>query len=414
MNIARLIKFARIALVSLKENKKQAVLTMLGIVIGIAAVIAILSLGKGAEKLILSSVESFGNRSIFVQPGGGTRGGPPSVTALDKVKFKDYLALLKLEYLEDVTPILVKQGTVAFGNVVQKTPIVGSNENYSTALRINMLDGRDLESFDINNSAKVVVLGLKMARELFGEQDPIGERVKVNNINFTVIGVYDKQGQRFFQDFDKRIVIPISVMRNEIMGVDYVTSILANVKSDYTIEEVVDDLRFFIRKRHALFNPDNDPNKDDFRVVSQVDSAKTFQGISDAISIFLVMVAAISLLVGGIGIMNIMFVSVSERTREIGLRKAVGATGGDILLQFLIEAVVITFTAGLIGVVLGIGFSYLASLIIVQFSEQWQFIVTIDSVVVAFVVSVLIGLTFGLYPARKAARLSPIEALRQE
>lgn len=408
----RTIKFIGIAWRALIGNKRQALLTMLGIVIGIGSVIMMVSVGKGAESLILSSVQSFGNRSIFVQPGGGTQGGPPSVTAIDKIKYKDYLALEGLDYIEDVSPFLIYQTVVNYQSETQKARIVGTNPAYLKAINVDIDLGRFISTDDMTNARRVVVLGYKNVEDLFGDQDPLGKSIKINGYNFEVIGVMAKQGTRFFQDFDKRIVIPLTTMRATVYGVDYVSTIMANVNGN--MEETIEDLRSFIRKRHAIYNPENDPNKDDFRVISQVDAAETFQQVADTLTIFLVAIAAISLLVGGIGIMNIMLVAVSERTREIGLRKAVGASNSDIMLQFLIESAVLTFVAGVLGVIGGIAMSWLIAFGIGKVEPGWKFIVTFDSVIVAFGVSVMIGLIFGIYPARNASRLDPIECLRSE
>lgn len=385
---------------------------MMGIVIGIGSVILMVSVGKGAEGLILASVKSFGDRSIFVQPGGGTEGGPPSVTAIDKIKYKDYLAMKNFRGLEDVAPMLIYQSAVNYQSTSLKTRIIGSNENYEKAINVGVAKGRFLSADDVNNASKVAVIGLGNASDLFGDQDPVGRNIKINGYNYQVIGVMDKQGTRFFQDFDKRIVIPITTMKATVFGVDYISTVMANVTGN--LEETMDDLRRFIRQRHALYNPEEDPNKDDFRVVSQVDAAKTFQQVADVLTVSLVAIAAISLLVGGIGIMNIMLVAVSERTREIGLRKAVGAANSDISLQFLIEAIVLTFVAGAIGVIGGVSVSWLISLVLVRFQPDWQFVVTLDSIAVAFGVSVMIGLVFGIYPARVASKLDPIVCLRTE
>jgi putative ABC transport system permease protein len=408
----RILKFIKVSFSSLLENKSRSFLTMLGIIIGIGSVILMVSVGKGAESLILSSIQSFGNKSIFVHPGGGNQAASSHMTSVDKVKYKDYLAMRNLDYIEDVTPMLVYSTVVSYQSESQKVAVVGTNENYVKSINSDVLRGRFLSLEDQVNSARVAVIGYKNADKLFGDQDPIGKNVKIGGKNFQVIGLMEVQGTRFFQDFDERVLVPISTMRNELYGVDYVMAIMANAKGN--IQDAIDDLTVFIRKRHAINNPENDPQKDDFMVVSQMDAADIFKQVSGVLTMFLVAIAAISLLVGGIGIMNIMLVAVSERTREIGLRKAVGATNSDIMLQFLIESAVITFIAGALGVLGGILSSWLISIVLVRFQPDWRFIVTTDSVLVAFGVSVMIGLLFGIYPARSASKLDPIECLRSE
>jgi putative ABC transport system permease protein len=408
----RILKFIKVSFSSLLENKSRSFLTMLGIIIGIGSVILMVSVGKGAESLILSSIQSFGNKSIFVHPGGGNQAASSHMTSVDKVKYKDYLAMRNLDYIEDVTPMLVYSTVVSYQSESQKVAVVGTNENYVKSINSDVLRGRFLSLEDQVNSARVAVIGYKNADKLFGDQDPIGKNVKIGGKNFQVIGLMEVQGTRFFQDFDERVLVPISTMRNELYGVDYVMAIMANAKGN--IQDAIDDLTVFIRKRHAINNPENDPQKDDFMVVSQMDAADIFKQVSGVLTMFLVAIAAISLLVGGIGIMNIMLVAVSERTREIGLRKAVGANNSDIMLQFLIESAVITFIAGALGVLGGILSSWLISIVLVRFQPDWRFIVTTDSVLVAFGVSVMIGLLFGIYPARSASKLDPIECLRSE
>lgn len=410
--MSRILKFIHISLGSLFENKTRSFLTMLGIIIGIGSVILMVSVGKGAESLILASVQSFGNRSIFVQPGGGAQGGPPSITSVDKVKYKDYLAMRNLDYIEDITPMLITTTVITYQSANDKVQIIGTTRDYLNSINTSVARGRFITLDDQTNAARVAVIGYKNADKLFGDQDPLGKNIKINGKNFQVIGIMSEQGTRFFQDFDERVMVPITTMRNEIFGVDYLQTIMANAKGN--IPEVMDDLRAFIRKRHAIYNPENDPDQDDFKVISQVDAADTFKQISDVLTVSLVGIAAISLLVGGIGIMNIMLVAVSERTREIGLRKAVGANNSDIMLQFLIESAVLTFVAGALGVIGGILSSWLISVVLVRFQPDWRFIVTVDSVLVAFGVSVMIGILFGIYPARSASKLDPIECLRSE
>ena len=408
----RVIKYLIIGWHSVVENKSRSLLTMLGIIIGIGSVILMISLGKGAEGLILASVESFGSRAIFIQPGGGDRGGPPSITAIDKLKYTDYLALKDKNYLESVTPLLIYDAPVVYQDQNTSAQTVGTNPNYLEGVGVTLGKGRFLDESDISSSARVAVIGYKIADKFFGDQNPIGKSIKIKKRDFKVVGVMSEQGVKFFQDFDSRILIPITTMRSQIFGVDYVISILGNAKGD--VNQTIADLRYVYRKRHNIDNPEGDPNKDDVKVVSQVDAVDTFKQVSLVLTLFLVAVAAISLVVGGIGIMNIMLVSVTERTREIGLRKAVGATKKDILLQFLIEAVLITFVAGVIGVIGGISLSFLFSIFISQAQPDWRFVVSLESVLISFGFAAVIGLLFGIYPAKKAAELDPIEALRYE
>ncbi len=412
--MSRIVKFIKISLTSLWSNKKRSFLTMLGIIIGIGSVILMVSVGKGAEAMILSSIESFGNRSLFVQPGGGSQAGPPSITAVDKIKYKDYLAVKELDYVEDVAPLLVYSTIMSYQSQNQRVRLIGTNENYTKAVNAEVQIGRFISPDDLTNSRRVIVLGHKNAGELFGDQDPIGKNVKIGGYNFQVIGVMGRQGTRFFQDFDERPIIPLTTMRASIFGVDYVMTLLANAKSTDSLDDTTESLRIFLRRRHAIYNPTDDPDKDDFKVVSQVDGAEMFRQVADTMTLFLVAIAAISLLVGGIGIMNIMLVAVTERTREIGLRKAVGANNSDILLQFLIEAVVLTFVAGILGVIVGIAGSWLIAQVLNNLQLGWEFIINWESVLVAFIISVGIGLVFGMYPARSASRLDPMTCLRTE
>ena len=405
-------KFTQVALENIYNNKIKSLLTMLGIIIGIAAVILIVSVGKSAEQLILSSIQSLGPRSIIIHPGADEHRGPPSPTTIDKIKYKDYLAVKNLNYVEDVSALLTHQAVVTYQNNNQNTQVVGTDENYTKIMNENVLEGRFFDRDDLINQRRVAVIGFKTADELFGDRSAVGNQIQIAGKSFQVVGIMDKQGTRFFQDFDSRVLMPLSTMKSQIKGVDYVDAVILNAKGD--INETIDDLRVFMRKRHGIINNGNDLSKDDFLVISQVNAANTFQDISNALGIFLILIAGISLLVGGIGIMSIMLVTVSDRTREIGLRKAVGATNSDVHTQFLIEAIVLTLVAGVLGISLGVTLAWIAALILKNFQEQWQFIITFDSILLSFTISAMIGLVFGLYPAFIAARLNPIEALIKE
>ncbi len=405
-------KFTRMAWLNLIENKLKSILTMLGIIIGIASVIAIISIGQSAQNMILFSVKSFGPKSIVIQPGGGNKGGPPSPMAIDKIKYKDYLAVKNLNYLKDVSAFLIYQAPVTHLSVTQNVMIIGSDKNYPKILNIGMKKGRFIDQSDLSNRREIAVLGYKISDKLFGDQNPIGKAIVIGGKNFTVVGITDKQGTRFFQDFDSRVMIPLTTMHAEIKTVDYVSMIFVRVKGNISV--AMDNLRIFMRKRHSINNPTGDVNKDDFKVISQVQAADTFGQISMVLQIFLIMIAAISLLVAGVGIMNIMLVSVTERTYEIGLRKAVGASQSDILLQFLIESILLTVIAGVIGIIVGIGLSGMVYLFVNRIYDEWQLVISIGPILIAFSVSAIVGLLFGLYPAWSASKLNPIEALIQE
>lgn len=407
----RIIKFIVIAFKSLLINKSQALLTMMGIIIGISSVILMISVGKGAESLILTSVQSFGNRNVIIRPGGGNNVHSP-IMSVDRIKYKDFLAMKSLDYVEDVAPFLVYQSVVTFGNQNQKVTLIGSNENYPKAINSIVQEGHFMESNDVTNASRVAVIDFNEVSELFGDQNVVGRIIKINGKNFTVIGRMEPQGARMLKGLDKIVIIPITTMKNNIFGVDYLNVIMANAKGNLT--NVMADLRDFFRTRHAIDNPENDLNKDDFKVISQIDATQTFEQIASVLTMFLVLIATISLLVGGIGIMNIMLVAVSERTREIGIRKAVGASNFDIMVQFLIESVVLTFVAGFLGILVGIIFSYILALVVKYFEPGWQFIITTDSILLAFGVSATVGLIFGIYPAQNASQLDPIECLRSE
>ncbi len=404
---------ARTAFKGLAAHKTRSFLTMLGIIIGIASVIMMMSLGKGAEGLILGQISSLGPDALFIRPGGGdASGGPPNLAQMTALKYSDYIAVAKLPSVRLASPILMISATVSYQGQNSSPQITGTSPEYQDLNNLEVSSGRFFDQSDMDGATQVVVLGSKVADDLFEGDEPIGKTVRINRKNFTVIGVLPERGSQFFQDLDNAAYVPITAAQHELKGVDYINYMSAAAKEnvDFTIE----DIRFLLRDRHKIDNPKEDTKKDDFLVLSQVQAAATFGAVSTALTIFLTAIASISLVVGGIGIMNIMLVSVTERTREIGLRKAVGARRGDILLQFLLEATMLTMLGGLIGVTIGATFSFLASKIIANFSSDWSFSVPLNGIIISFGVATLVGLVFGLYPAQKASKLDPIEALRYE
>ncbi|MFA5854212.1 MAG: ABC transporter permease [Patescibacteria group bacterium] len=396
----------------LLAQKLRTLLTMLGIIIGIASVILMTSLGKGVEGLILNQLESFGQDSVFVEPGGGDGAGPPNFAQLNALKYDDFVAINKLDSVKIAAPIKYVDGVVSRAGTNISPQIVATTVEYAELNSFEAEQGRWFDESDVEGALRSIVLGSKAAEDLFGDDNPVGQTVTVKRKTFLVIGVLPKLGVLFFQDLDKSVYLPISTARRELQGEDHVTFITARLKGNP--EYAAEDIRLLLRDRHDIDNPDGDKKKDDFQVTTQEQAASTFGAISSALTIFLSAIASISLFVGGIGIMNIMLVSVTERTREIGLRKALGARRRDIMTQFLIEAILLTMIGGLLGAMLGAAISWLGSKIVANLIDGWVFIVPLDAVLKAFGVATAVGLVFGLYPARKASRLDPIEALRYE
>lgn len=410
--IWKILKYIQVGLLSIRENLARTALTMLGIVIGVGSVILMTSLGLGAESYILGSVSSFGPDLIYISPGSPDDGFSGSITSFDRLKYRDYLALRNVDFLKDVTPFLAYDAIITTADKNEKVQVVGANKNYTTAVNYFPLKGRFIDDNDVNTAARVVVLGNKLADRLFGLSNPLGQNLKIKNTTFTVIAVMEEQGGNAFENYDDMAMIPVTAMQNYLFNVDYLMTIIARAVGP--VDEAIDKTQVYIRQLHRIDNPNGELSKDDFSVVSQEQALDIFKSVSSVLTYFIVAIASISLLVGGVGIMNIMYVAVNQRTREIGLRKAVGATKADILLQFLIEAVLITFIGGLVGIIMGLLLSFLISLIVQQFLPSWNFGINWLAVILSTLVSVLIGLTFGIYPARKAAGKDPIESLRYE
>ncbi|MDP2631900.1 MAG: ABC transporter permease [Candidatus Uhrbacteria bacterium] len=398
---------------SLKTNKSRSILTILGIVIGIAAVIIMFSVGRSAEGLILNQVADLGADLVFIEPAAGDpTAGPPDPFIERSLDIDDVDALEKVAVFSSITPILQSTSTVSREQESTFTQVIGTTEGYIDVFPSEVLNGRFLDESDVGSYARVAVLGSEIAVDLFGDQDPIGERIKIKSTSLRVIGVFPEQGTRFFQNLDTQIAVPITTAQRDIFGVDHVTYISARAIGD--IDNAKDEARFTLRDTHNLDNPEGVPEKDDFFVSSQSDAVEIIGVVGSVLSLLLVSIAAISLVVGGIGIMNIMLVSVTERTKEIGLRKSVGATYKEILQQFLLEAVLLTMFGGIIGVVLGVVFSVVASYAVGYYLDGWEPTVPISAVFLGVFVATTVGVVFGIYPARRAAKLDPIEALRYE
>lgn len=395
---------------TLTLNKMRTGLAILGIIIGIGSVITLISLGQGSQKSIENSIQSLGANLLTIQPSGfntgsvrGAAGGGTSLTLADAEAIKNSQSL---GTVKEVSPELARRSQVTAGRNNTNTQIVGVQPQYAQIRKINMASGSFITNRDVTAMSKVAVLGPTAAEDLFGEgTDPVGQNIRIEGKILRVVGVTETKGGTGFNNPDDAIYIPLSTAQKQLFGASYLSSIAVEAKSAEVMTDAQNELGYFLLARHKL----NDPVEADFIIMSQNDILNTASAVTGTFTTLLGGIAAISLLVGGIGIMNIMLVTVTERTREIGLRKALGAKRKTIVAQFLTEAILLTITGGLIGMTIGITTSYLLSKVI-----NIPFAISASSIVLAIGVSGAIGILFGWYPARKAANLQPIEALRYE
>jgi len=414
----KILYILKSAFSALRVNKSRSVLTILGIVIGVTAIILVSVIGESAQSLVLSQVESLGSRTIAIVPGREPSGpaDPSAAESLyaDSLKMREIEALKKpsnVPDLEEAVPIVFGLYSASFGGETFNSMVIGSTDFLAEIFDIYPEEGFFFDEDDIKARAEVAIIGVKLKDELFGNSDAIGEKIRINGRNFRVIGVFPPKGQILFFNFDESAVVPFTSAQDYIFGIKHFNRIIVQAKTEESVPAVLRDIEITLRELHNITDPEND----DFFASSQIEIAETLKTITDILTIFLAAVAAISLLVGGIGIMNIMLVSVTERTSEIGLRKALGATGNNILLQFIFESSILTTLGGLIGVLLGVTLSFLASIILGQLMNMaWDFSIPFFAAFLGIVISVLVGLLFGIYPAYKASQKSPIEALRYE
>lgn len=403
------INLLKIAWKALQRNRLRAFLTMLGIIIGVASVIAMLAIGEGSKQSIRNQISSMGSNMLFVQPGSDNRGGVrQDFSQSQTLTLTDYKALKeKNTTLTDISPQVNGSGQVIYANNNWPTSIHGVNPEYLNIRKLSVKDGSMFTDHDVLAATKVVVIGQTVVENIFKNgEDPIGKTIRFNKIPFKVIGVLAEKGQNTFgQDQDDIMLAPYTTVQKRIQAATYLQSISASAKSESMAAQASEEMVSILRTSHKLKAGEDD----DFHVRSQEELISTFSATSEILTVLLVAIASISLVIGGIGIMNIMYVSVTERTREIGLRMAVGGRGRDILLQFLVEAILISVTGGIIGVALGIGSTLLVASIM-----SWPTIITMQSLVISFTVCAVTGIFFGWYPARKAASLDPIVALRYE
>jgi putative ABC transport system permease protein len=406
MNFKNLLKIAIRALV---RNKLRAFLTMLGIIIGVASVIAMLAIGEGSKKNIQEQMSSMGTNLIMIMPNMQQRGGVSlGASSSMALKMTDVEALRnEATALSEVSPQISASGQVIYGNQNTRTTVYGVSEEYLAIRKLKIESGRIFNSTEVRGMSKVCILGQTVVENLFGEgSDPVGLSIRIKNLPFQVIGILEDKGESGMgQDQDDLILAPYTTVQRRLAAIDYINGIYASAVTEEKSAQAIEEVTEILRRTHKL----KESEEDDFRVMSQSELMETVSSITDIMTYLLGAIAGISLLVGGIGIMNIMFVSVTERTREIGLRMSIGGRGQDILRQFLVESIILSILGGALGVVFGYLIAKGAGSLI-----DIPTIITSQSVILAFAVCFAIGVFFGWYPARKAASLNPIDALRYE
>ncbi len=407
MNIANLFK---IALRAIAANKLRSFLTMLGIIIGVASVIAMLAIGQGSKKSIQANIAEMGSNMIMIRPGQdkGPGGAQQDASDMQTLKLKDYETLKEQsKYLAAISPNVNASGQFINGNNNTPSTMYGISPDYLQIRQQKVKDGEMFTDEDVKTSAKVCVIGKTVADNLFTNgEDPIGKVIRYNKIPFRIVGVLESKGYNSFgMDQDDVVFAPYTTVMKRILSVTYLQGINASAITEDMTDLAIEDVTNILRENHKL----KDADEDNFTIRSQQEMAEMMNSTSDTMTVLLLVVACISLVVGGIGIMNIMYVSVTERTKEIGLRMSVGARGIDILNQFLIESVLLSVTGGLIGVLCGIG-----AAVGINVFAHWPIQIQPWSVLLSFVVCSATGIFFGWYPAKKAASLDPIEAIRYE
>ncbi len=403
------INLIRVALKAMARNKTRTFLTMLGIIIGVASVIAMLAIGEGSKQSIQNQISKMGTNMIMIFPNGDAPGGVRlEASSMESLDMDDVNKIIKeSSYLSGVSPMVSGRGQVVYGSKNWPTSIQGVSPDFLTIRKMEVIKGIMFSNADVHSSAKVAVIGQTIVENLFPNgEDPIGKSIRFKSIPLKVIGVLSEKGENTFgQDQDDIILTPYTTLQKRVLAITHIQNIYASAQSEEVTDSAVAEVVTILRESHKLALD----AEDDFQVRSQKELISTFSSTSQMLTVLIAAIASISLLVGGIGIMNIMFVSVTERTREIGLRMAIGGKGIAILTQFLMEAVIVSVGGGIIGILIGLGVSFFISGFL-----NWPVVVSNASIVVSFMVCVVVGVFFGWYPARKAANLDPIEALRYE
>ncbi|MFA6184240.1 MAG: ABC transporter permease [Parcubacteria group bacterium] len=398
--------------------KFRSFLTILGIIIGVASVIIIFAVGQSAQELILDQIRGVGSNLVGVLPGASDEKGPPASAmgiVITTLKYNDFLELKKPK---NVTGVMAGAGYVMGTATIENDgtelgmSFTGVTSQYPEVESTGMSDGRFFIEEEEVNLSKVVVLGKTAAKDIFGDSDPIGKKIKINDYKFTVVGVLKERSSAAFgmASQDEAVFVPLFTAQKLLLGINHLAYVRLKIDSIENIPIAKEDIAITLRNQHDI----EDPDDDDFSVRDQASAIDIISTITNAMRYFLLSVGTISLIVGGVGVMNVMLIAVNQRIKEVGLRKAVGAKNSDVMLQFLIESATISFMGGLIGIIIGISFSFGASLMINSLGYDWKFIISPSSIVIAATVSIMIGIIFGLYPALKAAKISPMEALRYE
>jgi putative ABC transport system permease protein len=414
----KIIRAFKIGLNALNTNIIKSILTVLGIVIGISAVITIFSVGESITEYFVDQIRAFGSNMIHTEikvPQTSQESlenvfGLAMGTTITTLTKKDAEKIEQLPNIENNYAAAMGQAVVVYGNITRSTFLFGVTPEYINIDKAKIDKGRFFTEMENGSSVRVVVLGHNLADEFFGNENPIGKSIKIKKIRFKVIGVLDERGTTFGISFDDFAFLPLKTLQDRIMGIDYVSYITSTMKDPKKGDITKAQIERLLRDRHNI----DDPKDDDFAVATMEEAQEILDNILGGISLLLIAIACISLFVGGVGIMNIMYLSVFERTYEIGLRKSVGASKKDILFQFLTEAVVLTLTGAIFGILLGILFTYLINYIAGNYGFDWKFIIDWNGVIIAVAFAMIIGVLFGLYPALKAASLDPIKALREK
>lgn len=412
MNYLNLVK---IALRAISANKMRSFLTALGIIIGVGSVITMLAIGQGSKKSIQANVASMGSNMIMIHPGADMRGGVrQDASSMETLKMTDYENIKdQCDYIKGISPVVSSSGQFIYSNNNTPSTIYGVNSDYLDIRQLKVEDGEMFTDVDIKAAAKICLVGQTVVDNLFPDgSDPVGRVIRFNSIPFRIVGVLKKKGYNSMgMDQDDLVLAPYTTVMKRILAQTYLSEIQCSAITEGLTDKAIDQITEILRRDHKLKEAtDTTPaDDDDFNIRSQEELSSMMNSTTDTMTILLGVVAGISLIVGGIGIMNIMYVSVTERTREIGLRMSVGARGIDILNQFLIEAIILSVTGGVIGVILGVGASYAVNLL-----AHWPISIEIWTIIMSFAVCTFTGVFFGWYPAKKAAQLDPIEAIRYE